>query len=106
MCQEVRAEKANEGREVIERDLSSLTDDNILSCSGERASLYRPGLRRGVQPYHGDLAGERSHEGHSTWYHTLSPYQGELKMAEGHGGKRERHDASQDQAPLGVWARV
>ena len=59
MSQEARVEKANEGRKDVERNLDSLTDDGFLSCSGERASLYRiridlaalpPKFRQGEEP--------------------------------------------------------
>ena len=60
MSQEVRAEKANVGRKVVERSSGTLTNDTLLFCSGQRASLYSPGI---VQPYDRILARKRSHKG-------------------------------------------
>lgn len=60
MSQGFRAEKANVGSKVIEKNLGALTNDTFPFCSGQRASLYSPGI---VQPYDRILARKRNYEG-------------------------------------------
>ena len=66
----------------VKLNLGSLTNDAFLFCSGQRASLYSPGV---VQPYDRILASDRSHE----WY-----WQRDGTLVEWLGGRSEGHDPS------------